>query len=78
MSDKRKELEPAFPLAVAPEFQWASEGMSLRDWFAGQILAGNATYLANLANTGDPTRIAAVAYDVADAMLKRRDEDAPL
>lgn len=31
---------PAFPLAVDESFQFANDGMSLRDWFAGQALAG--------------------------------------
>jgi hypothetical protein len=44
--------------------------MTLRDWFAGQALAG---YIGGLANSADPKRIAQYAYAVADAMLWRRE-----
>ena len=69
MSDDGISNPSAFPNAVPVEFQWAHEGMTLRDYFAGQILAGDA---AGLANTGCPKAIAAVAYDIADAMLIER------
>lgn len=47
-------------------------GMSLRDWFAGQALAG---WLASYAGadpdmTPDPTSTAALCYRIADAMIK--------
>jgi len=43
-------------------------GMTLRDWFAGQALAGL------LAHTGESERNRAVAaYRYADAMLRARD-----
>lgn len=44
-----------------------NDGMSLRDWFAGQALAGLATQSDNSHN------IAIDAYSIADAMLKRRE-----
>lgn len=31
---------PAFPISVSPDFQYANDGMSLRDWLAGQALNG--------------------------------------
>ncbi len=45
------------------------KGMTLRDWFAGQaLIAINAT--------GDIGKPAAVwAYQIADAMMKERDND---
>ena len=40
--------------------------MTLRDWFAGQALAG-------LASSSHPDRAATLAYQCADAMLKARE-----
>lgn len=57
---------PAFP---SPSVQHQSlRGMSLRDWFAGQALAGS------LANPGVMSAIdwATQAYELADAMLAAR------
>lgn len=48
-------------------------GLSLRDWFAGQAVAG---YLAGIGDPGDSdigvTDIAACSYAVADALLTER------
>ena len=46
----------------APECEW---GMSLRDWFAGQAIAG-------MAGMGTPESTAAWAYHVSDAMIAAR------
>jgi hypothetical protein len=55
---------PAFPI---PDEGWP--GMTLRDWFAGQALAGiSAQY-----GTGDAAMIAVECYEHADAMLKARE-----
>ena len=46
-------------------------GMSLRDWFAGQALVG-----INASNAGqDPNIIARAAYRIADAMLTAREKE---
>lgn len=51
-------------------------GMSLRDWFAGQALAGLLAFPGTI--EGDETKYgnvtAKVAYEIADAMLKSRSE----
>ena len=61
---------PAFPLtedAVCHKNRdFAMQGMSLRDWFAGQAMA-NANY-----RMVNPAHQARLAYDLADAMLAER------
>ena len=70
---------PAFP--VPPEIivsnangdsQWVfpKDGMSLRDWFAGQALAGNLA--ADTQSRHDASKQAAWAYAQADEMLAAR------
>ena len=57
----------AFPNAVPNEYQYASCGMTLRDYFAGQALAG--------AGEVDYVTIEIMAkrcYEIADAMLAER------
>jgi len=54
------------PLATPKEVQL--EGMTLRDWFAGQVLAGVAGTMRY--NTGESARhLARSCYLIADAML---------
>jgi hypothetical protein len=54
---------------------WPHDGMSLRDWFAGQALAG---IMSNCTGDGRttwlPESAAFHAYSVADAMLKAREQ----
>jgi hypothetical protein len=44
-------------------------GMALRDWFAGQALAG---WVACPETTGEPESGAEYSYKIADAMLAER------
>lgn len=68
---------PAFPVATSHPMdghqcgpnEWQFPGMTLRDYFAGQALAG---YHAHPANDRHSPEIARYCYDVADAMLKAR------
>lgn len=53
---------PAFPLPN----QYLHKGMSLRDYFAGQVLAATDS-------SGSPASEARWAYQVADAMLEERE-----
>lgn len=75
------ENPPAFPNAMIPEWQEGSSGMSLRDWFAGQV-AATALYHA-ISQVDDPHCMmlqdqipeewaAKIAYGLADAMLAAR------
>ena len=50
----------------------ALEGMSLRDYFAGQALAGLCTLQGGLIIGGKSVTIEEAAYLAADAMLKER------
>lgn len=59
---------PAFPYNFPPDNPFGGEGMSLRDWFAGQALAGMDV------DGGSPETNARWAYRVADAMLAARKE----
>jgi hypothetical protein len=63
----------AFP--IPDEGQgWGSAGMSLRDWFAGQIAAGMAAHSGTSGVSFGPHDIAGRSYQVADALLKAREE----
>lgn len=57
----------AFPVSTIDGF--TQEGMTLRDWFAGQWLTG---MLAGGAKFEGPEMIASEAFAVADAMLEAR------
>ena len=67
---------PAFPRPASQGLggfsEQASWGMSLRDWFAGQVLAG-------IAGTRLPAdgaeEVARIAYETANAMLEARSDD---
>lgn len=68
MSNKDEHGGSAFPYAA----EWGYEaGMSLRDWFAGQALAG---WMASFSPDCrmKATNCAALAYELADAMLEAR------
>lgn len=61
---------PAFPVVVPTDAYVETGGMDLRDWFAGQVLAGA---IANKERGGgSPSDYALFAYMIADAMLAER------
>lgn len=65
---------PAFPLpdsssSFNSSLNGGIDGMSLRDWFAGQALAG---VLAFNSVASQPETVAVLAYLMADAMLAHR------
>ena len=68
MSDRINDGGPAFPK------HWLDEvgGMSLRDWFAGQVAGGMAAFSGTAGVSYGPGDIAGRAYQVADAMLAER------
>jgi hypothetical protein len=75
------ENPPAFPVApILPDVREGSDGMTLRDWFAGQALAGlcaNSAYLDLLPQTGRDSAVvlSEVAVNIADAMLATRQQE---
>lgn len=66
---------PAFPCEMVLQNDYGSygkklvNGMSLRDWFAGQAMIG---LLANQTNKETNDAMACIAYDMADQMLLHR------
>jgi hypothetical protein len=68
---------PAFPSTIQyfPDDKNANEeqGMTLRDWFAGQALAGVTSSVNDEISVGQVEGIAEIAYALADAMLKARE-----
>jgi hypothetical protein len=62
--------EPAFPQTRVDAWDkpHVFDGMTLRDYFAGQALAG----IMAATTVCDPEAVASRAYVVADAMLKER------
>ena len=69
MSTTPKNGGPAFPLRE--EFH-DHTGMTLRDWFAGQALAGLS--VDNLWSD-EVAKVVALAYQTADAMIAARGEE---
>lgn len=69
---------PAFPVVAENGLGHVSEGMSLRDWFAGQALVGMGSTVpaspsgARWASHCIPAVKVRVAYEIADAMLRER------
>jgi hypothetical protein len=82
MTDIFKDGGPAFPFVPTIEAVFTSTGtehrpigtpgMTLRDWFAGQAIAGVCASDIDL-ESADWNGCAAYAYEIADAMLKARE-----
>lgn len=68
---------PAFPLqSIGPDFVPGYAGMTLRDWLAGQAVAGMSSRYREHHGAGSDLSvcrvIAARAYELADAMIAER------
>ena len=73
-----KDGGPAFPFEYDGPNMWGDgterhlhSGMSLRDYFAAQALAG---FLGHPEDTGKSDIAAKYAYEIADAMLAQREK----
>lgn len=64
-----KDGGPAFPHPSSTAF---GPGMSLRDWFAGQAIAGLCADPSNHKLFADKDEAAVSAYAIADVMLAER------
>ena len=74
MSEQINDGGPAFPMNASTgdprDGVYCQNGMSLRDWFAGQALVG---YLSGSTSIGGTKSDAAKwAYEFADAMIEAR------
>ena len=69
----------AFPVFAAvragADYDMLERGMTLRDWFAGQALAGSMTERLNFLTDEETIRYAEEAYMLADAMLAQREKE---
>ena len=65
---------PAFPLAEPGNCVSASEGMSLRDYFAAKAMQGLIAQSCGTAFGSVPINGAQYAYQMADAMLAAREQ----
>jgi hypothetical protein len=82
--DKIKDGGPAFPSVVeqvldatGADFTGVIDrGMTLRDWFAGQVIAGQAAF-EGVGPKADHEHFAKMAYAMADAMLSARERSTP-
>ena len=71
MSAQTDDGGPAFPCTINEDGGWFNadaNGMTLRDWFAGQALMGLSQQDIS------PRATASIAYTIADAMLAARKE----
>ena len=74
MSDTTNNGGPAFPASYyTDDGEWAKrDGMTLRDYFAAKAMhASMSLDPANAASSGEHARW---AYEIADAMLKAREQ----
>ena len=67
---KQNDGGPAYPLGM--DTNGRCDGMSLRDYFAGQALAGMLAYGGRPSDFGER---AATCYALADAMLAERNKN---
>ena len=71
-----KKLQQAFPVGLSCDQHAYSEGMTLRDYFAGQALSGMTVNRATLYQGIDVSRqFAKESYMLADAMLAEREKN---
>lgn len=76
---EEKDGGPAFPSAAdtAEGHQMKDYGMSLRDWFAGQVMAEITRLSIDAEGGWDAGTVAAGCYHLADAMLAERKKVKP-
>ncbi len=69
---------PAFPVSIPGVGDNGCAGMSLRDWFAGQVIAeitrARFAVPSDIMQNPVSDDIACICYEIADAMLKERNK----
>ncbi len=70
MTNRKDDGGPAFPQLEPNSAYFNATGMTLRDWFAGQALAGALDRWLEV-RVSDK-EISGWAYEIADAMLEAR------
>ena len=65
---------PAFPSNHDNEYGYPAKGMTLRDYFAAKAMQGVLSGIAARADTFLYAECAGLAYEMADAMLKAREQ----
>lgn len=74
MTAKPKDGGPAFPVVASNGLGHVSDGMTLRDWFAGKALAAGWREFLTAGDAWDGyDDFAASCYAIADAMVKARE-----
>lgn len=63
---------PAFPVSVPGCGDNGWHGMSLRDWFAGQVMSHMISLTEDAHGGWDPVAVAVGCYALADAMIAER------
>ena len=71
MTEQPKDGGAAVPGPVFTPGHYSQEGMSLRDWFAGQALAGY--FGSPTTQHRNATDCASYIYEMADAMIAARE-----
>jgi hypothetical protein len=75
---EEKDGGPAFPrpsVSLSNGGQeWGCDGLTARDWFAGQALAGLVQLVTAVKGPVAAEELASIAYGVADAILAERDK----
>jgi hypothetical protein len=66
---------PAFPISIPGYGDNGCAGMSLRDWFASQVMATMISKCESRDGTWDAAAAALACYEIADVMLEARDLD---
>ena len=65
---------PAFPSNHDDQYGYVAKGMTLRDYFAAKAMQGVLSGIAARADTFLYAECAGLAYEMADAMLKAREQ----
>ena len=72
MSNQINDGGPAFPVNIQDDYGVDQNGISVRDYFAAQVIASEILLPKSSQTTGRYGDAANYAYKLADAMIERR------